>query len=75
MNSSEAEIRQIIESRANAVRKGNTGKQKTGAEVDLWFRTTLGLQRRSGQWLIVHEHSSSPFDAKSGQASLGLKPQ
>jgi uncharacterized protein (TIGR02246 family) len=143
MNGSEAEIRQIIEARADAVRKGNveamsadvaddvsifdvvaalrslgkaaskaraaewvapyegaigwesrdvevfadgdvafshslshvTGKQKTGAEVDMWFRTTLGLQRRSGHWLIVHEHSSSPFDAKSGEASLGLKPQ
>jgi uncharacterized protein (TIGR02246 family) len=143
MNSSEAEIRQILESRANAVRKGNveamsadvaddviifdvvvplrrlgkaasraraadwvasyegaigwesrdvevfadgdvafshslshvTGKQKTGADVDMWFRTTLGLQRRSGHWLIVHEHNSSPFDPKSGQASLGLKPQ
>ena len=143
MNSSEAEIRQIIESRADAVRKGNvegmtadvaddvtifdvvvplrqlgkaaakaraaewvasfegaigwgsrdvevfadgdvafsnslshvTGTQKTGSEVDMWFRTTLGLQRRSGHWLIVHEHSSAPFDPKSGQASLGLKPQ
>lgn len=143
MNSSEAEIRQIIESRADAVRKGNvdamtadvaddvtafdvvaplrrignaaskaraaewlasyegaigwesrdvevlvdgdvafshslshvTGTLKSGTEVDMWFRTTLGLQRRSGRWLIVHEHSSSPFDPKSGQASLGLKPQ
>jgi ketosteroid isomerase-like protein len=143
MNSGEAEIRQIIESRADAVRKGNveamsadvaddvaifdvvvplrslgkaastaraaewvgsyegaigwesrdvevfadgdvafshslshvTGRLKTGAKVDMWFRTTLGLQRRSGHWLIVHEHSSSPFDPKSGQASLALKPQ
>ena len=41
-----------------------TGTLKTGAEVDMWFRTTLGLQHRSGHWLIVHEHSSSPFDPK-----------
>lgn len=143
MNSSEAEIRQIIELRADAVRRGKveamsadvaddvtvfdlvvplrrvgkaassaraaewvasyegpvgwesrdvqvfadgdvacshslshvTGTLKTGTEVDMWFRTTLGLQRRSGQWLIVHEHSSSPFDPETGQASLGLKPQ
>lgn len=143
MHSSEAEIRQIVRSRADAVRKGNVdalsadvaddvtvydvvvplrrlgkaalsaraaewvasyegavgwenrdvevfadgdvafshslshvkGTLKTGAEVDMWLRTTLGLQRRSGQWLIVHEHSSSPFDPENGQASLGLKPQ
>lgn len=52
-----------------------TGTLKTGTEVDMWFRTTLGLHRRSGQWLIVHEHNSSPFDPETGQASLGLKPQ
>ena len=52
-----------------------TGKQKSGAEVNMWFRTTLGLHRSGGRWLIVHEHSSSPFDPKSGKAALGLKPQ
>lgn len=51
-----------------------TGKQKTGAKVDMWFRTTLGFRRTSNRWLIVHEHSSAPFDPASGQASLGLKP-
>jgi ketosteroid isomerase-like protein len=51
-----------------------TGKLKTGAAVDMWFRTTLGFRRIGARWLIVHEHSSSPFDPQSGQASLGLKP-
>jgi ketosteroid isomerase-like protein len=51
-----------------------SGKLKSGAEIDMWFRTTLGLRRISGRWLIVHEHSSAPFDPKTGQASLGLKP-
>ena len=51
-----------------------TGKLKTGYEIDMWFRTTLGFRRISGRWLIVHEHSSSPFDPESGKASLGLKP-
>jgi uncharacterized protein (TIGR02246 family) len=50
------------------------GKQKTGATVDMWFRTTLGFRRTRDRWLIVHEHSSAPFDPASGQASLGLKP-
>lgn len=47
---------------------------QAGVEIDMWFRTTLGLQRRGGQWLIVHEHSSSPFDPKNGRAALDLKP-
>jgi uncharacterized protein (TIGR02246 family) len=52
-----------------------TGKQRSGVEVNMWFRTTLGLHRSDGHWLIVHEHSSAPFDPKSGEAALGLKPQ
>lgn len=51
-----------------------TGKLKTGADVDMWFRTTLGLEKRDGRWLIVHEHGSDPFDVETGKASLNLKP-
>ena len=51
-----------------------TGKLKTGAEIDMWFRTTLGFRRNDGRWLIVHDHGSVPFDPNSGLASLGLKP-
>ena len=51
-----------------------TGKLKTGAEVNMWFRTTLGFQRINGRWLVVHNHSSDPFDPESGKASLGLHP-
>jgi ketosteroid isomerase-like protein len=28
---------------------------------DLWTRSTFGLQRRDGSWLITHEHTSTPF--------------
>lgn len=35
-----------------------TGKLKTGAEIDMWFRTTLGLRRIDGRWRIVHDHGS-----------------
>lgn len=52
-----------------------TGKLKTGADIDMWFRTTLGFRRINGTWLIVHDHGSSPFDPESGKASLGLRPQ
>lgn len=27
----------------------------------LWFRTTVGLRRLDGSWLITHEHASTPF--------------
>lgn len=51
-----------------------TGKLKTGTEIDMWFRTTLGFRQVAGRWLVVHEHVSDPFDPQSGKASLGLKP-
>ena len=51
------------------------GKLKTGAAIDMWFRTTLGLRRTGDRWSIVHEHNSSPFNPDTGAASLGLKPE
>lgn len=27
----------------------------------MWMRTTVGLQRRDGRWLVTHEHESVPF--------------
>jgi ketosteroid isomerase-like protein len=51
-----------------------SGKQKTGHNVDMWFRTTLGFQRKRGRWWIVHEHASVPLDPTNGHASLGLHP-
>ena len=51
-----------------------TGRRKDGVDVDMWFRTTLGLRRVDDEWRIVHEHQSEPFDIDSGKASLDLKP-
>jgi len=50
------------------------GTLKTGDRVDMWFRKTLGLQKRGDRWLIVHDHGSVSFNPESGQASLGLQP-
>jgi ketosteroid isomerase-like protein len=50
------------------------GTLKTGTGVDMWFRKTLGLERRADGWLIVHDHGSVPFNPESGQASLSLEP-
>jgi ketosteroid isomerase-like protein len=47
---------------------------KTGVPLDMYWRETLGWAKKRGQWKIVHAHSSVPFDAGSGKASIGLKP-
>ena len=43
----------------------------------LWFRSTLGLRRVDGRWLIAHDHGSTPFymDPGSGfRAAIDLVP-
>lgn len=48
---------------------------KTGGEkIDMWWRSTVCFQKTEGDWTVVHEHSSVPFDMTSGKASLELKP-
>lgn len=37
------------------------GRKTTGAEVDLWRRSTLVLRRTAAGCRIVHGHSSVPF--------------
>ena len=39
-----------------------------------WMRVTAGYQRINGQWKVVHEHWSAPFDMQSGTALFDLKP-
>jgi ketosteroid isomerase-like protein len=42
---------------------------------DLWFRSTLGLRKVDGAWLIAHEHQSTPFYMDgSFRAAVDLKP-
>jgi ketosteroid isomerase-like protein len=50
------------------------GTLRNGTRIDMFFRKTLGLQRRAGRWVITHDHGSVPFNPETGQASLGLKP-
>jgi ketosteroid isomerase-like protein len=41
----------------------------------LWFRCTLGLRKIDGQWLVTHEHNSTPFYMDgSDKAALDLQP-
>ena len=45
-----------------------------GREVDMWVRMTVGFRKINGKWMVTHEHTSVPFDAESGKASVDLKP-
>jgi|SRR5215204_285176 len=51
-----------------------SGTLKSGGAVDMWVRATVCFSKVGGEWEIVHEHQSVPFDAQTGKASLDLKP-
>jgi ketosteroid isomerase-like protein len=52
-----------------------TGAKTDGQHVSLWFRSTVGLEKRGGGWKIAHVHVSVPFAMDgSGKALLELEP-
>jgi len=52
------------------------GSKRVEGPIDLWFRTTLVLQRRAEGWRIVHEHASVPMAMDgSGRAVIDLTPE
>lgn len=51
-----------------------SGTMVDGTEVSMWVRATVGFREFDDGWQIVHEHSSVPFDAATGQALTSLKP-
>jgi uncharacterized protein (TIGR02246 family) len=50
------------------------GTTHTGNAVDMWFRETVGYERRAGVWLVTHQHSSVPIDMTNGRGVLDLQP-
>lgn len=54
---------------------GVSGTMTNGREVDMWVRSTVCFSKIDGKWMVTHEHTSVPFDAESGKASVDLKPQ
>lgn len=51
------------------------GTMTNGTQVDMWLRATVCFHKMDGgKWMIIHEHTSVPFDAESGKASVDLKP-
>jgi ketosteroid isomerase-like protein len=50
------------------------GTLTSGDVVDMWVRATLCCRRIDGQWRIVHDHESVPFDPATGHALTSLAP-
>lgn len=50
------------------------GTLGSGDKVDMWVRSTVCLRKRNSRWTIVHQHTSVPFNAATGEAALDLKP-
>ena len=49
--------------------------RQSGEDQDMWYRTTMCLQKTSGRWRIVCDHSSVPFYMDgSYRAAVDLKP-
>ncbi len=47
----------------------------TTVHFDLWFRSTVCLRKIDGNWLVTHEHTSTPFYMDgSFRAALDLTP-
>jgi ketosteroid isomerase-like protein len=52
-----------------------TGLRTSGEKTDVWIRATIGFRKVGGQWMIMHEHFSTPFYMDgSDKAALDLKP-
>lgn len=48
--------------------------QGEGEDQTCYMRVTAGYQRIGGQWKVVHEHWSAPFDMETSKALFNLKP-
>ncbi len=49
------------------------GTTKEGTRVANHLRSTLGFRKIGGEWKLVHQHVSVPFDMTSGRALLNLE--
>jgi uncharacterized protein (TIGR02246 family) len=52
-----------------------SGTKVDGEKPNLWYRSTICLQKSEGAWRIAHEHTSTPsYMDGSNKAALDLKP-
>ncbi|WP_435121772.1 YybH family protein [Amycolatopsis thermoflava] len=45
-----------------------------GTTTESWSRGTRVFQRRDGEWQLIHQHLSFPYDPESGAAATDLHP-
>ena len=50
------------------------GTDQNGEEKASWMRATVCYRKINGEWKVVHEHYSAPFDMESGRALFDLEP-
>ncbi|MBK5519324.1 nuclear transport factor 2 family protein [Pseudomonas sp. TH10] len=50
------------------------GTNDKGETQSCWMRVTACYRRDAGQWRIVHEHWSAPFDMASGAMLFDVQP-
>lgn len=50
------------------------GSNEKGETQGCWMRLTQGWQQQQGQWRIIHDHFSVPFDMVSGAVLFELTP-
>ena len=50
-----------------------SGTLADGTDVSMAVRATLVCKRIDGQWFIVHDHESVPFDPQTGMALTDLQ--
>lgn len=48
------------------------GTTKDGTRVTHRLRSTLGFRKIGGEWKVLHQHVSAPFDMHNGQALRNL---
>jgi uncharacterized protein (TIGR02246 family) len=51
-----------------------TGMEPNHPAMQTWIRITAVYQNNQGNWQIVHEHNSVPFDPETSQAVFTLNP-
>lgn len=49
-------------------------EKKSGKDMDMWIRSTLGYRKIGGRWLIAHEHGSVPIEMEPDKALFDLEP-
>ncbi len=51
-----------------------TGMEQDHPAMQTWMRITAVYQKNQGNWQILHEHLSVPFDPETSQAAFTLNP-